>query len=189
MYFTIDISNFRHIGFLDLLYTVPVLGTLRVPLGKGEVNLPRCIPHHKNKKETKTKMEQQKRQRISKDQIRTRQINVSVSDEEKTKITEFASSGNMSVSEYCRLKSLQYPLSHKFDRAILQDILIEITKHTAELKFIGNNINQMAHVANRKGEIPADLKGIHEELKIMFAEAAEINLDIRHAMKNKSIAS
>jgi hypothetical protein len=133
-------------------------------------------------------MEPPKRQRISKNQIRTRQINVSVSDEEKTKITEFAKSGNMSVSEYCRLKSLQYPVSHKFDRAILQDILIKITKHTAELKALGNNINQIAHVANRSGSIPHELKSTHEELQSLFGVAAEINFLIREAIKRKSHA-
>lgn len=124
--------------------------------------------------------------RISKHQIRTRQINVSVSDDEKAKISAFCQLGKMSISAYCRHKALNFPVSNRFDRAIISDLMRSHMKHVAELKAIGNNINQIAHVANAKGSIPTELKDLHARLMELFAQSAALQRQITNAIENKS---
>lgn len=153
--------------------------------GKGEVDLPVSSPP-KTKRRVKRMEMKKPRQRISKNQTRKLQINVSVSDEEKGKISKYARDGHMSVSEYCRVKSLQYPLSRKLDRAVLQDLLVKVMQNTVELKRIGNNINQLAHVANKTGLIPDSLKDAHGKLSSLLSISQEVNELICLSMKGKS---
>lgn len=124
--------------------------------------------------------------RISKNQIRTKQINVSVSDDEKAKISAFCQLGKMSVSAYCRHKALNFPVSNRFDRAIISDLMRIHMKHVAELKAIGNNVNQLAHVANANGHIPAELKDLHARLTDLLKSSAELQRQITNAIENKS---
>ena len=123
--------------------------------------------------------------RISLNQSRTKTFTSFVSDDEKNKIISYAAQASMSVSEYARFRALNYPISSRMDRMTLSELMKRSMENTAQLRAIGNNINQIAKMANRKENIP-DMKSMLACIQELSANSNEIQTDIMTALKVKS---
>lgn len=75
--------------------------------------------------------------------LRTKQMNIRVTDEEYEKISDRAEYCNLSVSDYVRKQAV--------DGAIIKMETVDIKELSTELNKIGVNINQIAKHVNEKG--------------------------------------
>ena len=82
------------------------------------------------------------------------QINIRVTLEEQLQIEEYSKCFGLSVTQYIRIRSLKKQLPKFFMSGLKRDYLIELSR-------IGNNINQMAKLANQGNP---NLKGLEVDL-------------------------
>jgi len=82
------------------------------------------------------------------------QINIRVTLEEQLQIEEFSKSYGLSVTQFIRISSLKKQLPKFSMSGLNRDYLIELSR-------IGNNINQMAKLANQGNP---NLKGLEVDL-------------------------
>jgi hypothetical protein len=86
-----------------------------------------------------------------------------VTPAERQKIEERAAKLNIAVSEFARivlLSDLKEPAPSARDGAAIRALAVEVSR-------VGNNINQLAHVANERRELPrkAEFAAVSDDLK------------------------
>lgn len=84
---------------------------------------------------------------------RDRQINVRVTDAERAKIAQRATSLGLSAGAYLAEAGLADGGDSPADRIRRREAVDAALSVRAQLAWIGNNLNQIAHVANASGEI------------------------------------
>ena len=82
------------------------------------------------------------------------QINIRVTLDEQLQIEEYSKSYGLSVTQFIRIRSLKKQLPKFSMSGLNRDYLIELSR-------IGNNINQMAKLANQGNP---NLKGLEVDL-------------------------
>ncbi len=95
------------------------------------------------------------RPRLAEKDRRRHQLTVSLSDEELATVTEKAARAGLRTSVYLREARLGARLSRKVNDAAYH-----------AFSRIGNNVNQLAHIANATGELPEEvrLRGVLAEV-------------------------
>jgi len=99
-----------------------------------------------------------------------------VDDDEYAKLVDYAARARLTISSYLRKTSIGVKPPRKNARATPRQRLA--AKFQAELGRIGNNINQLAHVANR-GQYDSS---VHEET---LAELKQLARVLRRIIRSK----
>lgn len=90
---------------------------------------------------------------------RANQVKVYLSDKEKTKLDKLVKKSKLNQSEYMRKRIL--------DKEII--VIEDIKELMKELKSVGNNLNQLARIANTENQI-SSLEEIQKKLSLVWEE-------------------
>ena len=97
----------------------------------------------------------------SQNRTRTKSIRAAVTPEEYVEINEKAAAAGLSVSGFLRACALGRVTPKTKRRAPVDSQILE--RAIAEMRRIGNNINQIAHASNLN--LPSDPEHLHQVLK------------------------
>lgn len=107
----------------------------------------------------------------SQNRQRRASIEIALTQEERAEIERRAANAGLSLSSFCRAAALGDPGPRAARRPIVDAAALAHTH--AELRRVGNNLNQIAHALNIKETVLwPDIQKAHEELSLVLFEIA-----------------
>jgi len=112
-----------------------------------------------------------RRKGASQTRQRKKTVQIALTPEERADIERRAAHAGLSLSSFCRAAALGDPGPRAARRPIVDAAALARTQ--AELKRVGNNLNQIAHALNiRETVLLPAITNAHEDLRIVLFEIA-----------------